>query len=182
MNGLGARRILRSEIISTLRGRFDRHIVVKQTTIQAIDIYCEKMGGEKRPEREGFVQAASFERSGGKGRGERRVRLADEAISEFPCVRLLGDAEHFRACVNCCTGSPPVRKLWGGVLPRSDTSAFPRGGYGGFGVLSISVALCRTRESAASDVLSISVAFCRSRVRVRLWFFCRYLSHYVGRG
>ena len=89
---------MRAEIIPTLRGRFDRQIVVKQTTIQAIDIYCEKMGGEKHPEREGFVQDASFERSGGKRRGERRVRLADEVISEFPCVRLLGDAEHFRAC------------------------------------------------------------------------------------
>lgn len=41
------------------------------------------MGGEKRPEREGFVQDASFERSGGKRRGKRRVRLACEAISEF---------------------------------------------------------------------------------------------------
>ena len=29
------------------------------------------------------MQAASFERSGGKGRGERRVWLADEVISEF---------------------------------------------------------------------------------------------------
>lgn len=77
------------------------------------------------------MQDASFERLDGKGRGKRQVRLACEAISEFPCVRLLGETEHFRACVNCYTDSPPARKLWGGALPRSDTFAFPRGA-GGF--------------------------------------------------
>ena len=37
-------------------------------------------------------------------------------------------------------------------------------------------------ESSALVFLSLSVALCRSRVGARLWCFCRYLSHYVGRG
>ena len=37
-------------------------------------------------------------------------------------------------------------------------------------------------ESTAMAFLSITVALCRSRVGARLWCFCRYLSHYVGRG
>ena len=114
---------------------------------------------------------------------------------------LPGMTEPCRTRVDCYTDSPPVRKLWGGILPRSDTSAFPRdasggftrccylshcdgrGGECGFGVF---VDNCRIMSvkggSAALECLSISVALCRSRVGARLWCFCRYLSHYVGRG
>ena len=109
--------------------------------------------------------------------------------------------EPCRTRVDCYTDSPPVRKLWGGILSRSDTSAFPRdasggftrccclshcvgrGGECGFGVF---VDICRIvsdeGESAALAFLSIAVALCRSRGSARLWCFCRYLSHYVGRG
>ena len=46
-------------------------------------------------------------------------------------------------------------------------------GERGFGVLSITVAFCRTRECAAMACLSVFVALCRSKVRARLWCFCR---------
>ena len=45
---------------------------------------------------------------------------------------LPGMTEPCRTRVDCYTDSPPVRKLWGGILPRSDTSAFPRDASGGF--------------------------------------------------
>ena len=64
---------------------------------------------------------------------------------------------------DCYTDSPPVRKLWGGVLPRSDTSAFPRGGYGGF-----------TRCRYLSDFVGWGESAALE--------FCRYLSYCVGRG
>ena len=76
---------------------------------------------------------------------------------------LPGMTEPCRTRVDCYTDSPPVRKLWGGILPRSDTSAFPREASGGF-----------TRCCYLSH--------CVGRGGARLWRFCRYLSHYVGRG
>lgn len=88
--------------------------------------------------------------------------------------------------------SPPVRKLWGGILPRSDTSAFPRdasggftrccylshcvgrGGECGFGVF---VDICRIvsveGERAALVFLSVFVVLCRSRWSEWLRMFCR---------
>lgn len=115
---------MRAEIIPTLRGRFDRQIVVKQTTIQAIDIYCEKTGGEKRSEREGFVQDASLVAKGAEN------GACGSPAKQFQ--NLPGMTEPCRTRVDCYTDSPPVRKLWGGILPRSDTSAFPRDASGGF--------------------------------------------------
>ena len=109
---------------------------------------------------------------------------------------LPGMTEPCRTRVDCYTDSPPVRKLWGGILPRSDTSAFPRDAFGGFTRccylshcvgqwwergFGVFVDICRIMsdegESAALVFLSLSVALCRSRVR--LWRFvdnCRILS------
>ena len=56
-------------------------------------------------------------------------------------------------------------------------------GERGFGVF---VGICRIvsdeGESVALVFLSVFVALCRTRGRARLWCFCRYLSHCVGRG
>ena len=114
---------------------------------------------------------------------------------------LPGMTEPCRTRVDGYTDSPPVRKLWGGILPRSDTSAFPRDASGGFTRccylshcvgrgwelgIGVFVGICRIMsvegESAALVFLSVSVAMCRTRVRVRLWNVCRYLSHCVGQG
>ena len=133
---------------------------------------------------------------------------------------LPGMTEPCRTRVDCYTDSPPVRKLWGGILPRSDTSAFPRDASGGFTrccyrshcvgqgwergfgvfvdncrIMSVEgeehgfcvfVDNCRIvsdeGESVALVFLSVFVVLCRTRGRARLWCFCRYLSHCVGRG
>ena len=95
---------------------------------------------------------------------------------------LPGMTEPCRTRVDCYTDSPPVRKLWGGILPRSDTSAFPRDASGGFARccylshcvgqgwergFGVFVDNCRIVsvevESAALKCLSISVVLCRSR-------------------
>ena len=95
---------------------------------------------------------------------------------------LPGMTEHCRTRVDCYTDSPPVRKLWGGILPRSDTSAFPRDASGGFTRCCYLSIVSVKGGSAALVFLSIFVALCRTRGRARLWCFCRYLSHCVGRG
>ena len=142
------------------------------------------MGGEKRPEREGFVQDASLVAKGAEN------GACGSPAKQFQ--NLPGMTEPCRTRVDCYTDSPPVRKLWGGIPPRSDTSAFPRdasggftrccylshcvgrGGKRGFGVF---VDICRIMsdevESAALECLSITVALCRSRGRARLLCFCR---------
>ena len=95
---------------------------------------------------------------------------------------LPGMTEHCRTRVDCYTDSPPVRKLWGGILPRSDTSAFPRDASGGFTRCCYLSIVSVKGGSAALVFLSITVALCRSRVGARLWNVCRYLSHCVGQG
>ena len=95
---------------------------------------------------------------------------------------LPGMTEPCRTRVDCYTDSPPVRKLRGGILPRSDTSAFPRDASGGFTRCCYLSIVSVKGGSAALVFLSITVALCRSRVGARLWNVCRYLSHCVGQG
>lgn len=95
---------------------------------------------------------------------------------------LPGMTEPCRTRVDCYTDSPPVRKLWGGILPRSGTSAFPRDASGGFTRccylshcvgqgwergFGMFVDICRivSVEGEALVFLSITVALCRSRGR-----------------
>lgn len=111
---------------------------------------------------------------------------------------LPGMTEPCRTRVGCYTDSPPVRKLWGGILPRSDTSAFPRDASGGFTRccylshcvgqgwgrgFGVFVDICRIMtdegESAAFAFLSISVALCRTRGKCGFSVFvgiCRIVS------
>ena len=114
------------------------------------------------------MQDASFERYGGKGRGERRVRLADEAISEFAGNdRTLSNARGL--LYGQSVGEQAVR--W--VLPRTDTSSFPRGGYGGFTRCRY-LSHCVGRGGSAR--LWRFVDICRimsDEGRARLWCFCR---------
>ena len=151
------------------------------------------MGGEKRPEREGSVQDASLVAKGAEN------GACGSPAKQFQ--NLPGMTEPCRTRVDCYTDSPPVRKLWGGILPRSDTSAFPRDASGGFTRccylshcvgqewergFGVFVVICRIVSvkggSAALVFLSVFVVLCRSRGRERLWNVCRYLSYCVGRG
>ena len=80
---------------------------------------------------------------------------------------------------DCYTDSPPVRKLWGGILPRFDTSAFPRDASGGFTRCCYLSHCVGQGWERGFGVLSITVALCRSRVGARLWRFvdnCRIMS------
>ena len=185
MNGLGARRILRSEIISILRGRLDSndYKVISNTSNRYIL--------QKRA-----VKSARSERDLCKTRlsNARVAKGAENGACGSPAKQfqnLPGMTEPCRTRVDCYTDSPPVRKLWGGILPRSDTSAFPRDASGGFTrccYLShcvgrggergfcVFVDICRIMsvegKSTAFAFLSITVALCRSRGCEAL-AFCR---------
>lgn len=167
MNGLGARRILRSEIISILRGRLDSndYKVISNTSNRYIL--------QKRA-----VKSARSEMDLCKTRlsNARVAKGAENGACGSPAKQfqnLPGMTEPCRTRVDCYTDSPPVRKLWGGILPRSDTSAFPRDASGGFTrCCYLSHCVGRGGECGFGD-LSIFVALCRSRWRVRLWNVCR---------
>ena len=180
MNGLGARRILRSEIISISRGRLDSndYKVISNTSNRYIL--------QKRA-----VKSARSERDLCKTRlsNARVAKGAENGACGSPAKQfqnLPGMTEPCRTRVDCYTDSPPVRKLWGGILPRSDTSAFPRDASGGFTRCcylshfvgwgkSEALVFCRYLSYCVGrggecgfGVLSLSVALCRSRGRVRL--------------
>ena len=94
---------------------------------------------------------------------------------------LPGMTEPCRTRVDRYTDSPPVRKLWGGILPRSGTSAFPRDASGGF-TRCCYLSHCVGRGGARLWRFVDNCRIVSDEGRARLWRFCRYLSHCVGRG